>query len=92
MSDYEVSPQSGDKMSERLREDVEAALADHQHYWTAVAFWRVKPPFEGTVILDSENMRNGLSIGCYICHVTYHPDLLDQECPGPGDTDPLEGL
>lgn len=53
-----------------------------EHYWIALVGFRVQPPMEGDTHLDSENIRTGPHVGCFLCEEPYAERIAFRRCKG----------
>lgn len=84
MSAYYLDDGDATAASILFSNELDEALAKHEHYWLAALMWRVNPPFDRELHLDGENVRSGVAVVCGGCDARYSKALLDQPCPGGG--------
>lgn len=69
--------------------EVARAVRQGEHYWLAIASFRLGPDAVRTVLgeregsphLDTENLRD-VSVGCFVCEQAATPANVGARCPG----------
>lgn len=71
-----------ERMDARTTAAVAAATRTGSHLWAALLAYRVNDPTMPDLMLDTENLLNYPTVGCFICEEPYSPRLAYRRCPG----------
>jgi hypothetical protein len=77
----EVTPDVQRTALARFLVSYAAATKLRQHLWVATMAYLVDPTQDQTR-LDTASMIGPPGVGCYICEMTYRPELLNGHCKG----------